>query len=376
MPTYVWIAKNSLGNSVTREVTTDTVEESREVLLAEGCTDLSLMTDDIMAAASSGMPNTITLFDEEIKITEADKLKHRNKKPATFLRVLWDGMWQSKQLLFGILVLGAWQAYRGSTLGLVLTGVGLLAWLAFILVVSLPSIYYDRLHRAADWHRWDEVLDAVEALEKIGQFHFIKVPAPELGRYRAKALAARGHLNEALAGYAQFENQPGCPRWLYLAFVASLHDLAKQYDLGLGYTLKAIQEKNNPVLFLDLANRYARRKKDAVRARAALVEAEKGIIPDVVKAGHLRYRGIVAYVEGDYAGAKKELESSLEVMEQNRNQPYRDGSINIARAYLCCVLARLGDTEGARSNLAAARDYLAATGETELLQECKQMAGV
>src|SRR5262249_28377032 len=141
--------------------------------------------------------------------------------------------------------------------------------------ISLPSILYGRLIKAGDWHRWNEVLDLVRKLEKVGGLGFIKVPAPELGRWRAKALAGTGRLTEGLGGYQKFENQPGCPGWLYKAFVAGIYDLVKKHDIAIEYNLKSIQEKPTATMYIDLANRYVRYKKDPAKAREALAEAAK-----------------------------------------------------------------------------------------------------
>jgi hypothetical protein len=46
MPTNVWKVKDRLGNSAVREITTDTVEQSKSILLCDGCTDSALMTDN------------------------------------------------------------------------------------------------------------------------------------------------------------------------------------------------------------------------------------------------------------------------------------------------------------------------------------------
>jgi len=377
MPTYVWKGKDRYKLPIVREINANTVEESKAILQADGCTDLALMSDDIMAAATEGMADDVKFFGEKLHVSETDKVKFQGQKSPTFLTAIWEGaQLTGVRLPLIVAAVAAWQIYRGNMLGLGLVGLGLLAWFAFLVTMYLPGIYYGRLHKAADWHRWDEVRDLVEKLKQVGKFHIIKVPAPELGRYRAKVLTARGQLDEALAEYAQYEDKPGCPRWLYLAFVAGIYDLAKQHDKAIEWNWKSIHEKNNPVMHLDLASRYARYKGDAVKARAALVEAEKGTIPDALKAGHLRIRGIVAYVEGNHAEAKQDLEASLTILAGNPNQPFRDGSINIARAYLCLVLDRLGDREGAKQNFMAARDYLVATGEAELLEQCRTVTGM
>jgi type II secretory pathway component PulF len=46
MPNFVWTAKDKTGKPVIREVEAGTIEESNQVLLAEGCTDLELKEDE------------------------------------------------------------------------------------------------------------------------------------------------------------------------------------------------------------------------------------------------------------------------------------------------------------------------------------------
>jgi len=372
MSKYVWTVKNRLGSTVVREVEANTTEESKSALLAEGCTDLELKGDEVMEAATAGMPRKFTFLGEQQEVTAADKLKHRGKKPPTFSSALWQGMVETKGLLVLILIIGAWEIYRGRMSSLIFLSLGLIAWLAFLVAVRTPSIYYGRLHKAADWYRWQEVLDVVDRLKQIGKFHFIKVPPLELARYRAKALTGLGHLPEALAQFSQFENDPSCPGWLYKASLAGFHDIAKQHDKAVEYNLEAIKEKPIAILYLDLANRYVRYLVDTAKARAALVEVEKETLVDIAKPFHVRCRGILAFLEGDNAAAKEEFETSLALMAKSPHLPFRDGHISVTKAYLCCVLAKQGDLSGAKQNFAEAKAYLIATGETELLEQCQK----
>jgi tetratricopeptide (TPR) repeat protein len=157
----------------------------------------------------------------------------------------------------------------------------------------LPAIYYNKLHRAVDWHRWDEVLDLVAKLDANRKINFIKVPEVELARNRAKALAGLGRVEEGLAEYKKCEGQTGCPSWLHKAFVAGIYDTAKQYDKAIEYTLLSMQDKENPSMYPDLAYRFARFKRDAINARKALNEAEKAVLPEYGKPFLLRSRGWV-----------------------------------------------------------------------------------
>jgi len=375
MANYVWTAKDKFGISVVREISASTIEESKSALLAEGCTDLVLKGDEIMDAATAGMPRSVRFLGEEHKVTEAEKLKHRGNPAPTFFSALWQGIVQTKGFIILIFILAGFEIYCGHTTSLMFLGLGLLAWLAFLIGVRLPSIYYHRLHKAADWNRWEEVLGIVDKLKQIEKFHFTKIPPPELGKYRAKALAGLGQLPQSLVEFSQYENQPGCPSWLYKAQVAGIYDTAKQHDKALEYAWQSIREKPTPVLYLDLANRYARYKSDPVKARAALAEAEKSTLPDLAEPFHLRCRGISALLEEDYSTARRELEASLAIMQKTPNIPYRAGHISVTKAYLCRVLAKQGDQAGARKNFKEAEEYLVATGESELLEQCKKATG-
>jgi tetratricopeptide (TPR) repeat protein len=375
MPNYVWKAKDRFGESVIREIKANSGAEAKALLEAEGCTELLLMEDDVAEAAAAAFPKTVRVLGEEAEITAADRLKHYGKPAPTMLSILAEGLGQTKNLVFFMLALAALQLYLGHKLGACLVGVGLLAWVTFLVSMGIPSMLYHKLHKAGDWYRWKEVLDLVDKLERMRKIHFIKVPLPELGRWRAKAWAATGKLPEALAYYQKFENQPGCPSWLHKAMVAGIYDTAKQHVKALEINLQVIQERPSSSMYLDLANRYLRYKKDPVKAREALASADKEPIPEIAKPFSLRCRGILALLEGDYPAAKQNLEAAIQLMEKTRHVPFRDGHISIAKAYLCCVLAKQGQLEAARKSYAEAHPCLVATGESELIADCEQALG-
>ncbi len=370
MPTYIWSALDSSGQKVFREIQANNSNESKQVLVDEGCTELILVQDEIMDAANAAFPKKIEILGEKITITTRERIKHFGKGSPTLFSAILSAFSQGKQMVALIVILFVFGLYRGSTLSFPLLAFSLLAWILFVVAVSLPGIYYGRLHKAADWAEWNQVLKIVTSLQNLGKIHFIKVPAPELARYRAKALAGLGRLPEALELYKNFEGQPGCPTWLFHAFVAGIYDTAKQHDHALEHNLISLKEQPTPSMYIDYANRMLRYKSDPATARLALAEAEKSTIPDIATPFYLRCQGVLAYLEKDYVSAKNALESALEIMERTRNQPYRDGHISVTRAYLSCVLVRLGDLKSAGDQFEKARSYLEATGETELIAEC------
>jgi hypothetical protein len=124
---------------------------------------------------------------------------------------------------------------------------------------------------------------------------------------------------------------------------------------------------------LDLAYRHARYKRNPTKAREAMAETDKSPIVEIAQPFRSRCLGVIAYLEGDYPTAKSELENSINAVENVKWRPGKDGHLAIARAYLCCVLAKQGDKEAAKKNFDLAREYLVATKEDELLAECRQL---
>jgi tetratricopeptide (TPR) repeat protein len=335
---------------------------------------LELKEDDVMSAARAGFSKRPTIFGEEIKVTAEDRLKQRDKPMASF----WDALRQCvrpSNIVWLAIILFAVYCSPNRLVSILLMLIAGLAWLAFVFLVSLPSVYYRKLIKASDWNRWNEVLSLAAILESMGRFSFVKVPATELTRNRAKALAGMGRLDKALAEYKQCEGRPDCPSWMYILFVGSLYVTAKQYDKAIECNLMSIAEKPTPTAWLDIANRYARYKGDPIKAREAMAEADKSPMSDVSKPFRIRCQGIIEYLELDYAAARRDLETAIEMVERAKGRPYRDGHLSVARAYLSCVLAQQGDLPAAKKCFAQAKDYLVATDENELLAECRQLTG-
>jgi len=329
-----------------------------------------------MNVALAGFTERPKIFGEEIKQPTADdRVKAMENPTVTFWDVIRKGIWQSKGLIFLILLLFAYQVYRGNINSAILLAVGLIVWLVFLICVGLPSVYYKKLILAADWYRWSEVLSLVDNLKVIGRFSVVKVPATELTRNRAKAFVGMGRLQDGLMEFQQCEGKPDCPSWLYKSFVAGLYTLAKQYDKAIALSLKAIEEHPTSTAWADLSYRYARYKRNPAKAREAMAEADKSPMPEMARPFRLRCLGVIGYLEGDYAAARQNLEQAIQLVENVKWRPFKDGHLSIARAYLCCVLAKQGDLASAKKDFALAKDYLIATEESELLAECRQATG-
>lgn len=352
MPIYVWTAQDRSGVKIVREVRADNIESSKKILVDEGCINLALHEDDIIAAAHGGFPDKVQFLGEEITVTGADRLKHMDKPRMSYLQSIRETIADDKGLfLVGISAgaVGLWFGYHFVIWIFVALS---LAWISFRVWMSIPMIWFENLNKARDWHRWEEVLSLVRDADSIRKRHFMMVPQVEVTRANAQALVGLGRVEEGIALYQQCEGQPGCPSWMYKAMVGGLYSLARQYHKSVAYSLAAIAENPTPSLFIDLANQYIRLK-DIVNARAALAKAQEGTLVEIAKPFVLRSKGVIAYLEGDHVAAKENLSAALVLHEAAHNQPFRDGNISITRTFLAAVCAKQGDARTAREHFAA-----------------------
>jgi tetratricopeptide (TPR) repeat protein len=371
---YTWSAKDRSGQTVIQEIQADSSEQSKAILVAAGYTDLELKEDEVASVGRAGFRTDGGILARAITVTAEDRLKRQDNPPvpsdAPKIGIGTKLIW-----LFILTAFAALLIYQKHYLLLIILAAGLFLCLAIFFCLVQPSVYYTKMVEAGDWERWDEVLSYVNKLKIIGRISVVKIPFSELTRYRAMALVGKGSLQDGLAEYQKCEGRPDCPSWLYKQFVASLYAIAKQYDKAIEYNRMAIQEKPMASASWDLAYRYARYKRDPVKAREAMTEAEKGTVIDHAKPFCTRCRGVIAYLEGDYATAKSELETTIDIIEKKKWFPFKGAGLSISRAFLCCVFAKQGDLPAAKKNFELARPYLEATNENELIAECRRLIG-
>lgn len=369
MPTYAWFAKDKSGARVLREIAAPSVRESRDALLAEGCTDLELQEDDVIAQTNLTMGNKVEFLGEEIKSTAKDRVESRNR---TFARILLHSL--AKDISFFLTVGGAlaFCIYRDLFTGSIICLVLLVGWPAFKIGLGLPLILFNRLTEARDWKRDEDVFRLLKQIRSVNRYHFARIPEVELIRAEANALARQGRLAEAVKLHCATENQPGVAPWLYKAYLAGIYDSAEEHETAIKLTEEAIAIKPDPALYIDYANRLARYRNDAPSARAALEQVDMSLVVELLKPGVARLRGIIAWLERDYDAARRELDTAIAGMEKTRHIPFRTGNIAVAKGYLCCVQSKLGNAEAARKSWEDARSYLVATKETDLIKACEQ----
>src|SRR5689334_3560332 len=99
MTEFVWNARDRFGNPLTLVITAASTEEAKAILVAEGCTDLSLIQDEVMAAGISQFPKGVKMFGQEVSISAEQRVKAMGKPSKTIFTALREGIAQSKGLV-------------------------------------------------------------------------------------------------------------------------------------------------------------------------------------------------------------------------------------------------------------------------------------
>ena len=141
MTNYVWTARDRTGQKVVKEIQAETAEQAKSILLAGGYSDLELKRDEIMAIVQAGFKG---------KPTSKEWVKHLDDPTVTFWDALRKGIAQTKVECLLLVLLAGYAGYRGHWTSAALTTAALIGWLAFMLCVSLPSIYYRKLIKAVE----------------------------------------------------------------------------------------------------------------------------------------------------------------------------------------------------------------------------------
>jgi tetratricopeptide (TPR) repeat protein len=369
MPSYLWTGKDRFGNPTVHRITAETVEQSKQFLIASGCTDLQLQWDEVMA--------TVHEKNAAVAAISADDLfRFQQKGRVTVREVFKTSFAPAKGILLVLGLLIAWGIYSGQTWVIALSVAGILVFPAINFWFAQSSLYYTKLNKARVWARWQEVIAYVESLKRVKRWTKIGVPEAELARARAQAFAGMGHLDDALREFEPFCDTPGMPRWLYFSLLAGIYEIARRPDEALKFTQQALEcGPQNSTSWISYSHALVRFKHDPVQARLALEKAEQLEIADMARPFVALCHGLIAREEVRHTAAKDKLEEALRGFLQRSQHDLIEGNILLTKAYLITVYAALGNNSLAQQFLSETKDFLTAHKEVELLAECARAAG-
>jgi tetratricopeptide (TPR) repeat protein len=365
MSTYLWSGKDRNGQKFVLRIQADSVKQARTELQGRGCTELELHTDEVVGELIGR--------SADLQAISAEKhLEYRDQGAGTWKEFIGRTLREQAWIQAVLLVAVALQIYRGRAVGVALILVIMVLLFALRLYQARPVIEVAKLYSAREWHRWPEVLTRVARLERINASGRITLPAFELARCRALALAGMGRIAEAEKLLSDARTRDSLPEWLHLHMSASVYDAAKDHDKATETVRQALElGPVNQSARIDLAFRLALYTKDAPAARSVLATVEQHDLMDLAKPGLWLCEGVVADVEGKFHEAKQHLDEALRGFKKFSQMHLIEGSIHLTEAFLCCVCAQLGDLSSARTYLDNCRDFLRATEADELLQRCE-----
>lgn len=375
---FLWRGKDKSGRTRAERVWADNAQEARLQLRNEGWSDLELIKDELVTSEAFKIEPDPCMDDEpnEFDTPEYDAKFFEGKGPGVVSQTL-KAIVESWFMLLVSAAAFALGYYRHQ-LWLMITGAAVFAFL----VLLTPAIHlfftifgtskkFDRLLRAKLWGRWDEVLEAVEALEKRDWLTGGKIPALELVKSRAQAYAAQGQLEEGLKIFSKLEHHSNIEHWVYLSFLASVYDVGKSHEQALELRRQAAIEKpDNSAVWIDLSYTCVRWLNRPAEAREFLAKAQALELTGLGKAYLPFLRGIICWRERKMSEAVKELEQALVSFKPWVRNPQAEGLIFLGKAHLCACHRALGNRAKADKLFQQVKAFLEAHKENELIAAC------
>lgn len=382
MPTFLFLGNNADGKRQHERIDAENAQAAKGILVTRGWTELELVLDEIRYSEALKVESTQEVDDDissEFNTPDADASFHNRGWKTSILGQTLRGIVDSWKLMLLSAALLTWGIYRHSWVTIVVGALGIAFVVLFIPVFHLlirllghTKSEFARMNRAKVWGRWDEVLECVERLRKPDSMTGSTIPALELVRSRAGALAALGRLDEALAEYQTLENDPKIERWMYLTFLAGIYDNAKQFEKGLELRRQAAAQKTeSAMVWTDVAYSSVRYLNHLAEAREALALAERLESSDLGKAYLPFVRGMILWREHKPAEAREQLQKALVAIQPYAHNPLTEGTILSMKAFLCGAFVDLGETAKAQALLQEVEPFLTAHRENELLAACK-----
>jgi tetratricopeptide (TPR) repeat protein len=382
MPKYIWKARDRDGRQTAVRVEADTAKQAREQLEARGLTDLRLQQDEVALAAAEGVRQASDPeFDVELTPEEAAD-SFDGKAPGFWSQWLASFKEVPKTAVLWLALLGL-SIYSGRTWLIVLNSVVVAFSFLPVLLFPLLNLWfgrtqrlYDRLNRAKVWSRWPEVYALAGELDKAGAATNIGVPAWEIARCKAQALAGMGRLEEAVKLFERFSHDSTLERWMYLSHLAGIYVAAQEYERALALRLESSELKpDNMGTLIDLAMHHAHHMGDAPSARRVFARIDHSIVPELGKPYLELVEGMMLCGEGKFGEAQAHLRKAEAGLQPYRHNPLVESVILLTQSYLCLSLAGAGSTREVSPMWQRVKTYLKAGREDALLNRIQQFLG-
>jgi tetratricopeptide (TPR) repeat protein len=372
MPSFLYEAAGPEGEVVRERIEAENLGQAGYLLKVRGYRDVRFFTDE-----NAGDMRRLTEAGANVSPadpadwTPDDEVELMQRKGA------WGQFWWAfRQHLFVVIPLCYWNflSLRAGPPFAWLDYAGFVAtplYLGYFLFLAAPGQVFHQILDASVWHDWRRLRFFTRLARLLRSAMGMGIPETELRVREATALADEGKLDEALGVMEAVRTDPNNKPYLYLARLAGVYQAAGQFDRQIACLRESqAQSPGGASEWIDLAMALVRRGHDVAGAKAALAQAKEKEMPELAKAFVAWCDGIIACEERDFARAKRELETALELTGTTGTQLMVAVHAHM-HAYLCIACAGCGEGDEARRLWSACRAILVAQRETELIGRCR-----
>jgi tetratricopeptide (TPR) repeat protein len=185
-------------------------------------------------------------------------------------------------------------------------------------------------------------------------------------------------VEEGLENLRAFAADEKTPAWLYWGWLADVFWAGRLPDRVIECLEKAAEHApDNPTVLTDLAAAYLRWDRGPGRARPLLERARRQEISDIVEPIVTGTEGHLALAEGRPDRAVELLHRALDGIRPFRHAtPLIGPQVDRIHTYLCLAYAAAGDRGAAVRHFRLAEPRLVALKQDDLLERCRNAAGV
>jgi tetratricopeptide (TPR) repeat protein len=369
--------RSSEGRNVVDCIEANSAVEAVELFEQRGFTDIVLHSSDVEASVRRQM-NALYGRKNTRRVLTPREFVHRRKNGGYFTLILLlfpkafkYGWWS---IILTLVVLAIRVVYTRQLGGHDFASIATIV--APLIALTITVVFgnygkYRRLIEARAWGRWEQVLALLPSMER-------RLPASQIGFHRAVALAGLDRLDEALAGYEQYENDKHLPQWMYWSHVSSVYAAGGSGEGAVRAMEKAAAlAPTQPSVLVGYAISLMRRRRDPRRARQVLDQATKFPITDAIAYSLDLCRGLIALDENQPFEAREHLERALaKVLEFRNANALMGASRDRIHACLAIANAATGDYEEALRHYRIAKPRLLALRYDDLAERCEAALGL
>ncbi len=373
MTSFLYSARNRSGKPITDRVPAQSLIDARSSLEQLGFTDIKFHTDEAaekLNAALRVQMGDDTGLDEQL----TPGMEKESRDFVGFWRSIWFGIKANWTPWLVLLLWNGITLYKGPPyrrLGWTGFILGIL-FLAFFVLMQVPSIAFNNLLEASVWCRNNSVRRSIRILRAFRRCTGLGVPAIELDCRLAVVMAREGDLAGAIALYGKHENNP-LGRAYFLSRQGDIFEAAKDDRGCVECHRKAFEASGGSELNprIDYALALVRNLRNAEAADQLMKEVSEEGLAEMPKAFVFWIRGLIALERNQFPLAEKYFRDTLALQRAAASNPIAFGIIMEVKATLCIAVARQCRMPEAKALLKECSPLLRARKETELLARCE-----